>query len=654
MTFSLGARLAQARRQIDWLSSWPRRWLLFPGILFIGLAVLSAAEISGSSASLAWPDGSSPTIGQARPVRSDEWWVRTPMIVNQEVNGFPRTSEIGMGEHDQGVAVDLPTSHPTILLRPHLWVYHLLPLENAFAFEWWSIFILAALGPYALLWKFTQRAVTSTFLSVAVAASPVIQWWTNSFTGTSIGYLCIALAVLIDSVASTGTRRRIGVGLAGWLLACAAAVPYPAWVIPLCVALIPVGLVALAGDASILAGLRRSSKVLAGVALVAACGALSYALIHRDTFHAITATVYPGGRNESGGTGDLTRLLSAPYNWFVVNRRTSPANVLGTNISEASGPLFLILPASLIYCGSRLVANINTNWRLVTASLFSSFVLVTWFLAPIPARFGSIIGLNQVPPNRLLHTFAPLGAVSFGLALVAVENLPKFQRRLIAGPVAMAVFITCAAAGARFTVDSGHIPTTWVIVISLFVASCCYIATVGRHRLGTAGLAVFLLMSGVLVNPVQRGLDSLVATPLVSAIRDIPLDQSERWVSIVDDSRVIASLVASGVNTVNGASVYPDKRTWLLIDPDSSEVDTWNRYAHIFVEPLPKGSPTQIKLIQADVIEIDLDLCGDDARKLSIKLAILDSSDQVPACGRMIGTSPGPSGVLNFVSLDQN
>lgn len=642
-----------ARDRAARLSAWPRRWAVFPLALLLGLLVMTAFALSGSSASLTWPAGSGPVAGEARPVRSDEWWVRTPMIVHQSVNGFPDTAHIGMGVHDQGVLVDLPTSHVTMLLRPHLWVYRVLPLDNAFAFEWWSVLALAALGPYALLWWFTRRAAMSALLSLTVVASPVVQWWTSSSTGTSIGYLCLGVTGLLAAASARGWRRPVTTVGAGWLFACAAAVPYPAWLLPLGLALAPLTVVGLLGGRAVGEAVRCTWKVLAGTGAVALVGAATYVLVHRDVLQAVAATIYPGDRNKAGGTGELTRLLGAPFYWYVARHPMEPTTVLGTNESEAAGPLFLVLPAAVAYLGALLVPRRSRSWSLASAALLGAFGLLVWFAAPIPASLGGLVGMDQVPPNRLLHTFAPVGAICLGLVVHALADLDRRQRTRLAVAVAAVVFLATAWAGAHFTVGSAVIPAGWALAISLVVAAACAVTVAGATRVGTAALAVVVLVTAVQTNPLQRGLSPLRSTPLIDTIDQVALEYPGSWVAAVDDWNVIAALVASGVDTISGASVYPDEHTWHILDPDESDIDLWNRYAHVIVLPLPSGAPTQISLLASDALTLSIDLCGRDSRALSVAVAIVDADEEVPACGTVVATTMGPAGELRMVVLSQ-
>jgi hypothetical protein len=213
------------------------------------------------------------------------------------------------------------------------------------------------------------------------------------------------------------------------------------------------------------------------------------------------------------------------------------------------------------------------------------------------------------------------------------------------------VFLATAWAGARFTIGTDIISAYKALLISLAWATFCALMISRLTFVGATGLSLIMLVTAVQTNPIQRGLEPLINTPLTTAIREVSYNHPGRWVSSTDDSTVVASLVASGVDTISGASVYPDRQTWSLIDPDEIQIDVWNRYAHIFVATLPSGSPSQLTLLQPDALLLELDLCGPDALALSIEIVILDLDDEVPSCGTFVTATPGPSGELQMVAL---
>ncbi len=91
---------------------------------------------------------------------------------------------------------DVPTGWESAL-RPHVLPYHVFGIERAFAFDWWLAFLaLPALGVYALALQLGVRALTAALISLIVALSPFVQWWTGPWTAT-IGYGTLAGAAFL-------------------------------------------------------------------------------------------------------------------------------------------------------------------------------------------------------------------------------------------------------------------------------------------------------------------------------------------------------------------------------------------------------------------------------------------------------------------------
>src|SRR5262249_34758716 len=220
----------------------------FPLLVVLAVLVLGSLELSGSSASLYSTHDRGVVAGRARRPRTDEWGVRTPLLVRQEALGLPDHNEIGVGEHDMGILSDIPTRGWNVLARPHTLPYHIFGIERAFAFEWWIIFFaLPALGLYAFALQLGMRVLTAALTSMLVVLCPFVQWWTGSWTGTSIGYACLAGAAFI---AATRSRRRYArillAVLAGWAAACLAIVLYPPTVLSMALVVAVAALAAIA------------------------------------------------------------------------------------------------------------------------------------------------------------------------------------------------------------------------------------------------------------------------------------------------------------------------------------------------------------------------------------------------------------------------
>lgn len=75
------------------------------------------------------------------------------------------------------VLYDLPTRDWSMVFRPNLWGYAVLPLAQAFAFDWWTLSGVLLLGTYSLLIVTVWHARWSALGATALWASPFFHWW---------------------------------------------------------------------------------------------------------------------------------------------------------------------------------------------------------------------------------------------------------------------------------------------------------------------------------------------------------------------------------------------------------------------------------------------------------------------------------------------
>ena len=154
--------------------------LRFPLAVALAVCLMTALGISGSSAAMYSADiGTEPSLLALNPrfIRSDEWVIRTPLVLGQANSGFPSNRFVGVGDHDMTVLNGLPTHDWSAVFKPQTWGYLVLPAENGFAFEWWISGALLVLGAYWLLLVITGDPWWSVVGSLLLGASPFLHWW---------------------------------------------------------------------------------------------------------------------------------------------------------------------------------------------------------------------------------------------------------------------------------------------------------------------------------------------------------------------------------------------------------------------------------------------------------------------------------------------
>ena len=605
----------------------PVAWL-FPLLVALVVVVLGSLELSGSSASLyaERAPGGDVVVGRARRDRTDEWWVRTPLLVRQKALGFPSENNIGVGEHDMGVLSDIPTSAWQVLARPHTFPYYVFGIERAFAFEWWIMFFaLPALGLYALALQLRLRPLTSALVALLVVLCPFVQWWTGTWTGTSIGYACLAGAALITAVRARSRSWRVAwAALAGWSGACLAIVLYPPTVFSMALV---VGAATVAAIAPSFPPPDRRRQWWLGLVAVLGVGCavggallVAFFVVHRGGIEAVNDSVYPGQRRNSAGTGDLRILFGAPFDLIESARSGPPLNINGTNQSEAAAGLFTVFAVT----GAVLLDRTRAAWRpwrdraVLIGLLGVSAVFLAWYLAPIPDVVGRLTMFDRVRPDRLLMPFAVVSALVLGLFLDTHRRSGKKLRLLPLAAGTAAFAVPTIWAGFALRIDGEPAPRWQVLLLAAAFTAGVGLALSGA-RLGLWLLVAVVALSAATINPLQHGLDPLLHHPATALGRELRARPGTGAVLNFWGGDITArgGLTASGVDLVSGVNIYPNKAAWRVLDPTDAEREAWDRYNNAIWNPAPPGAEPQIAG-SGDTIAVSVDPCDPRLARLGV------------------------------------
>ncbi|HEV3134984.1 MAG TPA: hypothetical protein VG348_09830 [Acidimicrobiia bacterium] len=630
-------------------------WLVFPLLILLVTVVLGSLELSGSSVSRYDPSGGKNGLlaGRARPVRTDEWFVRTPLLARQAALDLPEHDVIGVGEHDMAVGNDLPTRGWEVLVRPHTLPYHGFGFARAFAFEWWILFLaLPAIGLYFLAVALGVRILTASLIALIVVLSPVVQWWTVPATGTTIGYACLAGAALVTAARARRLYARTALAaLAGWLGACLVLTLYPPWAVPMGLL---VSAVAIAAVAVRLPppGERRPwcvGLVIVGAVAAVVAGALvlAFFVAHRDAFDALANSIYPGRRRSAGGAGDLAVLLGAPFDLVESTASRVTVEVNGLNQSEAAAGLFTLLAiATALVAGRRASASRGRRSRAVLLTILGvGAVFVVWYLLPVPAAIGRLFLLDRVRSERMLLPLAAASALALGI-FVDTHRGPGSgleRSRLAAGTVAFAV--PTIWAGWNLDVDGKIAPRWQVLLLAAAAVTGVGFALSGR-RAGLWLLAAMFAVGAATVNPLQHGVSPLVDSPGATLGRELRSRPDAGTVLYIAAGRTVdldaqAELTASGVPFVSGVNNSPNATAWRVLDPDGSSRTAWDRYnIAVWIAGAP-GSAPRFELDPPATLTVTVDPC--DARLAMLNVSTVVSDHELPhPCLAPVRAERGP------------
>jgi hypothetical protein len=600
----------------------------YPIVFFTSLIViLTAFSINQSSVGI-YGDvhNGSGIFGADRPIRSDEWLVRLPWLLNQDAHNFPTEMDT-TGKHDVGIAYDLPSKSADVLVRPHVLPYLLLDFERALAAEWWILVIGCAIAMYTFLLTLGIRPGLSLPLSIVVAASPGLHWWNVTSTFSIILYGCFAGAAYITSLRQTNPRFRILFALiSGWLFACAIFVLYPPLQIPV------LGVVGLLLINEVITNLRLSFKRQTVTTFVAAI--LPFLLIvglflfrHRSGLSAMSNTIYPGARRSTGGGVNISSLFGTPFDTKASSIVAGSVN--NTNQSENSSTFLFALPI-LFFIPFSISRDTDSKYLRqfwISVGCFTAFLM--WMLLPIPQIVGKITLFDLIPPDRIKP---PIVFVSTVLAALFFEHFLKDvpRRRRVVG--VLTFFIVTVWAGSHYLVNEVQISKESIWFYSLLWLIPVMIAFFFAPRIGIWLVATLSLFTSLNINPIHNSVKAVTNSVITTSIKELDPGLDYEWMSFSGSAQIRGLMVASGAKVISSVSPYPDKDFWQAFDTNSEFEAVWNRYGHV-VMSLTTG-PTKISTTQDDVISIATNPC-DPLSPIDDGSFFIESSPTSIACAKV-------------------
>lgn len=627
-------------------------------------AIFVILGLTGSSTgvmhSLVSNDADSDLIaGSPAPIRSDEWFVQTTWTISQVEQDLPTRNETFPGGMDATVQHDLPTRDWSTALRPHLWGFLALPLDQAMAVKWWLPgFSMIAAGFLFVLVMLPRRPVLAMLLSLGFYFAPFFQWWFLSITYYPPAWAFLVMAAIVWCLrAQRATGKWVLAGLVAYLTAAMGTGIYVPFIVPVVwvVVAFAVGLAAAPAP-----GRPRFLQRLGAVVPVLVAGAVGVALLGAwlltrwDTIVGFTSTVYPGERLQptgDGGLAELAALLSGPFSPIIGPSGGAP---WGMNSSEASTfilpGLFLLVPLLWLVV-RRVRRGGGIDWLSISLAAVAVLFLAYLFLPGWDA-ISHLLLLDRTTYGRVRLGFGVLSIVIVVVLIVRIaeeraetDSLPRWPALTAAGLAAVAIGGTALIGAAgdfsfrAFAAASPFVAGVTAAVVALFVLSVFLFAR--GHAVSAAALILLISFASTgNINPLYRGVLDLRETDAVQAIEDLDAADPGDWVGIAQTPLPTMMLVQAGVASYNGFQSAPSAEMWDEIDPSGTSEKEWNRLANVSWvvgdgDPDPRNPAP-------DQIQLTFDSCDDFAQE-NVEY-VISESDVDQACLRLVTTTTdGPT-----------
>lgn len=555
-----------------------------------------------------------PLLGEARPIRSDDWAVSIPLALAQRAHDppFPVVNEnIGRGQNLLA-PVQAPVAHPVALFRPALWGYFIGD-DTGIAWNWcFDLLGLIAVWSCVFAWVGRGRSALGIAAAVALAYAPFFQFWSLNLAPAAI---FAGAAVLGAQRVFTAGRPRdilLGGAMLGWAAGAFGLVLYP----PAMVVLAQTGAVLAAfgfassrlawgtgsGDAAHPAWRAAALAIAAAVTAAAAATFLDGA---RDALELVNGTVYPGHRTATGG--DLPWWQAFSSNLWLASW-TDDFGPLRNLCEAASFPLFFPL------IGAALALR---WWRrgerpdgLATALFLYCAFLAIYQQWGFPEWLARATGLEFAVARRTL-----LGSgLADALLLVRFLSEPRdadpsrVGGRAAAALLALAWGACLSAAALQLSRAMPDLSLAPLLGMAAANAAIAYaILTVRRPARLMAVLAAAAVLSTAWFNPLARGGGAaLRESELAAAILAIDAEHAGESVFVTYGSPRLPNLVwALGVRGLNGTHTLPQLDLWRALDPIGRFEEVYNRYAHVQFSAAP-GEVARFQVVRRDAIRVQL------------------------------------------------
>lgn len=583
------------------------------------------------------PDGAPETrglvAGTPRQIRMDDYAVGAPWLISNGLNGYPTENEALGGL--KSALMNAPAKHPIAFFKPWHWGFLAFDIERGYAWMY-------SMGPFVLLCCsflfFLLVTKNQYFLSLTGAITLLFSSGTASWTFIPATMTGLASAAFVSTAYLLHARNLRTILLSSFFLIYVVAAYilslYPPYQVPLAYLFLFVLVGYVVNERRSLFPLKKVPIKLVSLLSVTALAGVIFYLFREDiqeTVTAVTNTVYPGKRSETGGTGFIANWYSEYYRWFFTDTKFPKSWINSCELAHYLNFVPVIIPLSI----ALFIQSKRIDWMIVGASIFVVLMLI-WMEIGFPKGLATATLMSMSPTRR---TQIPMGIGSIVLLFIylgAIKNKVKLSTPLtlvfIAGAIAFVVYtayVNINDSDGLILAYQTFLPVLFFIgmnVLLIFSVNIPY-----RTVVFCIGILIFLIPNYKL-NPISQGLSPITENAFYKSVRQlVEQDPDARW--IVNGNQFITYMVtATGAKQITGVKYIPDrKRIFSVLDPQMKRDSAYNRYAHVvFSTYIPgTGRDTVVLANQyEDGYVIAMDPCSPKLKQLNVKYMVFDHATQ--------------------------
>ncbi len=596
------------KKMYTWM--FDHRWLLV--VLF--LAFTTALRLHGDSigyyADVIQPHSGSgfgrTLFGEYRPIRSDEFIVDTPSVLASTYGPHPFSmyNNILRGTNTLNILNGVYGGLATLVRAPWEFAYLILPTEFAFSFCWYAPIVLGFMACLEMFYIISKNKGVAFTGACLVIFSAFYQWWSPSmfYIGGPGTIACLYHFIHSDKIwkkCALGFLTAISFGLFVTPL-------YPAWQVPLGFVFLVLGIWLIVDNWSDIKAFHWYDWLILALSLILCVGLIGlyfYSIL--DYIKAISETVYPGKRFETGGSVWIRKLfyyVYAPY--FPIKDFGNPCE------SATFMSLFPLTSIAAIYSWLK-----DKKKDFLTAALILVEIpMIIFVMVGFPKWLAAITLFFESQPERMVDI------IGFIQVILIVILLSRYRKTVEIHKI-FALILAVANTALAFYYSVTDYPDylsmeglPWVKYVLLGFAFIVFVIfsygliakLSDRWKAAYVGLlAIYSLGTGLLVRPISVGLSSITAKPVYSEIQKIDEDQKDaKWITSGDNPIITSYCVSSGASTLDSVNTYPNLELWEKLDPEGKYEEVYNRYAHVRL--ILTDEDTSFDLTQQDYMNLHL------------------------------------------------
>ena len=551
-------------------------------------------------------------FGKARPIRSDEFVVQVPYFFSQYFNSFGLNSHMmSLSGQNMIIGYNSPVLDLTLIGKPDIWGYMLFGNEIGLSWYWNFRIIAFLLIGYEMFVILTKNKYLSLFASICLVFSPALQWWFAphmyqvffwASTLFVVGYYFFIAHQKWKKVLFTILSIS---ALVGFVVSI-----FPSLQVPLGLLMLILMVCCLIRDRQELKWEKTDFLRLLFVIVIGGIVLGVFIVGTKDAIKLFNDTVYPGKRISTGGDYPFANLFTDPAMMLTPFQAPKALNECEISCFNHFGVLFILYYPYLYYVvkkkgGSTIVGN-----ALFIILLIEIFFMIIGF----PTWLAKITLFSYM--NRMVLVY---GFTAFLFTFWSIQKVWEYRKNLrksiafATGCIYIIIYLLAYRNyGSSFY--SGHISSLIYFVIPFILGGFSILLFTKWRKLFFPVFGSWVILTGMFVNPIVIGAESITNHTLVSEAVKINLENpKENWLCL-NSLHTQNLLMANGIPVLNAVNFYPDEMKWNLIDPEHEQEDFYNRYLHMLIELT--SDPTSFSLISKDACQIHLNI--EDLKKWDI------------------------------------